>query len=160
MHKTMFAAAAIVIGVAVFALWAGPDPAADRAAIEKAVLEANTAMAEAEKALDAERFFSYIPDFDKGLIIQDGTMFKTRQEAVDAVKAGFQGVESVKRTYDQTYVTVLSPEAALLTARGTSSVTLPDGRTLSGPFAVSSLFVLRDGQWKLLHGHYSTPNPR
>jgi hypothetical protein len=65
MHKTMFAAAAIVIGVAVFALWAGPDPAADRAAIEKAVLEANTAMAEAEKALDAERFFSYIPDFDK-----------------------------------------------------------------------------------------------
>lgn len=159
MRKTTFALV-IIIGAAVLASQAGRDPTSDTAAIEKAVLAVHAEMAEAEKALDAEKFFSYIPDFDKGLVIQDGTVFKTRQEALDTVKAGFQGISGVKRMYDQTYVTVISPEAALLTARGTSSVTLSDGRILSGPFAVSSLFVLRDGQWKLLHGHYSLPNPR
>src|SRR4030042_233551 len=90
-------------------------------AVEKAVLETHAGIAEAEKSLDAEKFFGHIPDFDKGLIIQDGTLFKTRQEALDTVKAGFQGVAGVKRTYDQTYVTVLSPEAALLTTAGRSS---------------------------------------
>lgn len=159
MRKTMFAVV-IIIGATVLASQAGRDPSSDTAAIEKAVLAVHAEMAEAEKALDAEKFFSYIPDFDKGLIIQDGTVFKTRQEALDTVKAGFQGISGVKRMYDQTYVTVISPEAALLTARGTSSVTLSDGRILSGPFAGSSLFVLRDGRWKLLHGHYSLPNPR
>lgn len=159
MRKTTFALV-IIIGAAVLASQAGRDPTSDTAAIEKAVLAVHAEMAEAEKALDAEKFFSYIPDFDKGLVIQDGTVFKTRQEALDTVKAGFQGISGVKRMYDQTYVTVISPEAALLTARGTSSVTLSDGRILNGPFAVSSLFVLRDGQWKLLHGHYSLPNPR
>jgi hypothetical protein len=55
---------------------------------------------------------------------------------------------------------VISDEAALLTGNGTSTVTLGDGRRLSGPFAVSLVFVQRDGAWKVLHGHYSTPNPR
>lgn len=48
----------------------------------------------------------------------------------------------------------------MLTASGTSFVTLSNGRTLTGPFALSSGIVLRDGQWNLLQGHYSTPNPR
>jgi hypothetical protein len=131
-----------------------------RAAIEKGVLGAHAKLLQAEKNLDAEKFFECIPDFDKGLIIQDGTLFKTRQEALDVVKAGFDGVTKVERTYDRIYVTVLSRETALLTGSGTSSVTLSDGRVLSGPFAASMLFILKDGQWKLLHGHYSIPNPR
>ncbi len=129
-------------------------------AIEKAVLAAHTQMSEAEKALDAERFFASIPDFDKGLIIQDGVLFETRRQALDNVRAGMQGITSVERTYDRKFVTVISPETALLTADGTAGVTLNDGRTLSSRFAASIVFVLRDGQWRLLHGHYSTPNPR
>jgi putative intracellular protease/amidase len=138
----------------------GDMTAEQRKAIEKAVLEVHDKIIEAEKSLDAEKFFAYVPDFDSGLIIQDGTLFKTRLEAMETIRVGFQSVTKVERTCDQTYVTVLSPETALLTATGTSSVTLPDGRTLSGPFAASMIFVLRDGQWKLLQGHYSTPNPR
>ena len=154
-----------LILVCVTVVWAaqgGPRevPADQQKAIEKAVLETHAKLIQAEQSLDAEKFFAFIPDFDKGLIIQDGTLFKTRQEALDTVKAGFQGLSKVERTYDQTYVTVLSPQAALLTAKGTSSATLLDGRIISSPFAVSMVFVARDGQWKVLHGHYSMPNPR
>jgi uncharacterized protein (TIGR02246 family) len=128
--------------------------------IEKAILKTHSQMNQADNNLDADKFFSYILDFDKGLIIQDGRLFKTRQEAFEAVKKGFEGISQLKRTYEQTYVTIISPEAALLTAQGTSTVTLSDGQTFSSPFAVSMVYVLRDGQWKLLQGHYSVPNPR
>jgi uncharacterized protein (TIGR02246 family) len=135
-------------------------PLEQQQAIEKAVLKTHIQMSQADNSLDADKFFSYILDFDKGLIIQDGRLFKTRQEAYEAVKEGFEGISQLKRTYEQTYVTVISPEAALLTARGTSTVTLSDGQTFSGPFAVSLVYVLRDGHWKVLHGHYSVPNAR
>ena len=129
----------------------------DQQTIEKAVLEANTQMMEAANRLDADRFFSYILDTDKGTIIQDGRLFKTRAEALEVVRRGFQGIDKMDRRYDQTHVTVISPEAVLLTAEGSSTATLSDGRILSSHFAVSLVFVLRDGQWKVLHGHYSTP---
>jgi hypothetical protein len=128
--------------------------------IEKEILKIHKQMTKADTNLDAKKFFSYIPDFDKGLIIQDGIMFKTRQEAFNVVQTAFEGISKIKRTYDQTHITVISPETALLTAKGSSTVTLTDGRIFSSPFAVSMVFVLRDEQWKMLQGHYSVPNPR
>jgi ketosteroid isomerase-like protein len=122
------------------------------------VLEANAQVTQASNSLDVDRFFAYILDSDKGPVIQDGRLFKTRAEALEAVRAGFQGVTKAERRYDQTFVTVLSPQAALLTAAGSSTATLSGGQTLTSPFALSLVFVLRDGQWKILHGHYSIPN--
>ncbi|MFZ0033529.1 MAG: SgcJ/EcaC family oxidoreductase [Sedimentisphaerales bacterium] len=138
----------------------GNMPIEQQQAIEKAVLKIHSQMTQADNELDAEKFFSYIPDFDKGLIIRDGRLFQTREAAFEAVKKGFEGISKSNRTYEKTYVTVISPETALLTAEGTSTVTLSDGRTFSNPFAVSMVYVMRDGQWKVLHGHYSIPNPR
>jgi uncharacterized protein (TIGR02246 family) len=147
---------------AVWAVQSKPPQAGDeqQKAIEKAVLEVHAGMMEAEKSRNAEKFFEFIADFDKGLIIQDGTLFKTRQEALDVVKAGFQRISRAERKYDQTYVTVLSPQAALVTASGTVTATTTDGQTISSQFAASMVFVQKDGQWKLLQGHYSMPNPR
>lgn len=156
---------AIVVLACVSVVWAvqndkNPVLLEQQQAIEKAILEVHAKMKKADNSLNVDKFFSYILDFDKGLIIQDGRLFQTRQEAFEAVKKGFEGISQLKRTYEQTHVTVISPEAALLTAQGTSTVTLSDGQIFSSPFAVSMVYVLRDGQWKVLHGHYSVPNPR
>jgi uncharacterized protein (TIGR02246 family) len=132
----------------------------DKEAIEKAILKVNDEMIQASNNLDVDKFFEYILDSDKGLIIQDGVLFKTRQEAYDVVKKGFEAFSKLQRTYDQTHVTVVSPQTALLTGTGTTSATLKDGQTINVPFAVSLVFVSKDGQWKLLQGHYSTPNPQ
>lgn len=159
MRKFVMVAVILVSVTLVMALQGGVDGSGDQAAIEKAVLEANTRMTQAEKSLDADRLLAFILDSDKGPIIQDGRLFKTRTEALETIRAGFQGIAKIDRQYDQTYVTVLSPETALLTGTGSSTATLADGRALSRPFAVSLVFVLRDGRWKVLQGHYSTPNP-
>lgn len=159
MQKRMILWLALPCVCVVAAMQNSNEPTYDREAVEKAVLEANSRMTQASNSLDVDKFFAFILDSDRGLIIQDGVLFKTRQEAYEAVKQGFQGISKLDRVYDQTYVTVLSPDMALLTGTGKTTATLSDGGTFTGPFAASMVFVQKDGRWKMLQGHYSTPNP-
>jgi ketosteroid isomerase-like protein len=134
---------------------AGPsftDPA-----VEKAVLAANAEMIAAANSLNIDAFFDFIVDTDRGMIVQNGAIFRTRAEAYEAVKRGLQGVAKVERRFNNPQVTVISPETALLVSEGSVTATLEDGRVFDRRFAVSLLFVRRDGRWKLLHGHYSAP---
>ena len=62
--------------------------------------------------------------------------FKTRQEAMQAVKRGFMGVAKVDRRFENPQVTVISPEVALLASEGTVSATLTDGRNMDARFGV------------------------
>ena len=132
---------------------AAPDPAV--ATIEKAVIETSAKMTQAANSLNADAFFEYILDSGKCVIIQNGNLFKTRQEALEAVKRGFVSLTKLERQIDNPQVTVISPELALLTGDGTTNATLTDGRVMTSHFAVSLIFQLKDGQWKVLHGHYS-----
>jgi ketosteroid isomerase-like protein len=142
----------------VFAQQKPIEPDRSEQAITKAVLETNAKMTQAANSLDVDAFFSYILDTDKGLIIQNGTIFKTRQEAMEAVKRGFMGLAKVDRQFVNPQVTVISPDVALLASEGSVTATLTDGRTIDGGrFAVSLVFVRKEGQWKVLHGHYSMP---
>ena len=149
--------AIVLLTVALGLAQAGADRTASDDAIVKAVLETNAKMTQAANNLDADSFFTYILDSDQCVIIQNGKVFKTRPEALEAVKRGFMGVSKIDRRYDNPQVTVISPNVALLASEGTVTATLTDGRSMETRFAVSLIFVQRDGQWKLLHGHYSMP---
>lgn len=133
---------------------------AERSAIVKAVTEANEQMINAASQLDAKGMFKGILDSEGGVIIQDGRFMQTRQAALEATERGFESLQSAKYQMDQTFVTVLSSEAAVLTAEGSTDIVLADGRKFTVPSAWTLVFVLRDGQWKLLHGHQSSPNPQ
>ena len=134
-----------------------PESANSEDAVKKAVLETNAKMTQAANSMDIDAFFTYIADTDKCVIIQNGTVFKTRQEAIQAVKRGYEGVAKVDRRFDSPQVTVISPDVALLASGGSVSATLTNGSSMDVRFAVSMIFVHREGQWKVLHGHYSTP---
>jgi hypothetical protein len=131
-----------------------------RAAIEKAVLETNMQMVRAAQALDVDRLFSYMLDTDKGCVIQNGQLLLTRADAQTRNRNAFQGLRKVDYGWKQQHVTVLSPTVALLVAEGESSVTTEQGATFNAPFAQTVVFVLKDGQWKALHAHQSSPPRR
>lgn len=135
------------------AAWSDP-------AIEQAVLAANTEMVAAANRLDVDAFFAHIVNTDKGMIVQNGTIFRTRQQAYEAVQRGLQGVTKLERRFENPQVTVIGPDTALLVADGIADAVFTDGRTMSSRFAVSLLFVRVGAQWQLLHGHYSAPAMR
>jgi hypothetical protein len=127
-------------------------------AIEKAIVDVQAKMQQAAQQGDVDALYAHVLEMDKGVIIEDGRIRWTRQEALTTTKQGLQGLKDLSYSYTRKYVTVISPAAALWVGEGTSSATLQDGRQISAPFAESVFFVKKDGEWKVFHAHRSVPN--
>jgi uncharacterized protein (TIGR02246 family) len=133
---------------------------ADPKSIEEAVLAASAEMTKAGEAVDADRLFSYMLETDKGSVIQNGVFMATRQEALERVRNNLRGISRIRYHWTRQLVTVLSPESALLTAEGESTATTTGGETFTAPFAQTVVFLLKDGEWKAIHAHQSSPRAR
>jgi uncharacterized protein (TIGR02246 family) len=125
--------------------------------VEDAVLAVSAEMTRAGEAMDADRLFSFMLDTDKGSIIQNGVVLLTRQEALERVRGNLRGIRKIQYHWRRQYVTVLSPEVALLTSEGESVVNTTAGDTFTAPFAQTVVFVLRAGEWRAIHAHQSSP---
>ena len=128
--------------------------------LEEAVLRTSAEMARAGEAVDAERLFSFMLDTDKGSVIQNGVFLATRAEALQRVKANLGGISKIEYRWKRQHVTVLSAEVALLTAEGESVATTTEGQVFTTLFAQTVVFVMREGRWKALHAHQSSPQVR
>ena len=133
---------------------------ADTKSIEDAVLAVSAEMTKAGEAADADRLFGYMLETDKGSVIQNGVLLATRQEALERVRNNLGGISRIQYRWKRQYVTVLSPEVAVLAAEGESTATTTAGDTFTTPFAQTVVFVLRAGNWKVIHAHQSTPRGR
>jgi hypothetical protein len=85
---------------------------------EKAVLARLAEIQNAAQALDPDKVFSYVLENDKGALAQNGTLFLTRQEALDSTRHGFQGLQKIEYKFDQQHVALLSPTIALAIGGG------------------------------------------
>jgi SnoaL-like domain len=132
-------------------LWAQTDTT-----IEKAVLAANEQVTRAAEARDLDRFFGFIVDSDRGAIARNGVLSLTTADARARVEPGFRQPIKVAYHWKRHFVTVLSPATALLVSEGETEIIAGD-RTVTQPFVQSSVWVLRDGAWKILHAHQSSP---
>ena len=140
---------------------ASPVSPEQQKVIEKEILKVHAEMFKAAENSDADGLFNYVIDECKGVIIQDGRIIMTRQEALDATKQGLKGLNDISYTFNNKHITLISPTLALWVADGTTSVTIvEDGRQLNFSFAETIIFTLKDGQWKVFHAHRSVPNPR
>jgi uncharacterized protein (TIGR02246 family) len=121
---------------------------------------ANAEMERAAAAVDADRLFTFMLDTDKGSVIQNGVFLATREEALHRVKTNLQGISKIEYRWQRQHVTVLSADVALLTAEGESIATTTEGQVFTTPLAQTVVFVMREGHWKVLHAHQSSPQVR
>ena len=136
------------------------DTKPDTAAIEKAVKETYAEITKAAEAVDAEKLFSFVLDNEKGCLIANGKITLTRQEATEDYKNNSVNTARVDYSMDRQYVTVISPETAVMAAEGRFEATTADGRVFGAPMAQTVVFVLKEDGWKVLHSHTSSPAPR
>ena len=151
---------AAVLGIA--AILAAPATQSRPAAptqMEQAVLARMAEIQRAAEALDPDKVFSFVLENDTGSVAQNGKLLLTRKEALESTQRGFRGLARLTYTFDQQYVTMLSPTTALVTGEGSSTATLDDGRTLTNRFAKSVVLALTAGEWKVLHAHRSFAPP-
>jgi hypothetical protein len=96
-------------------------------------------------------------DTSKGSIIQNGALSLSPQDAKARLAPSFRAPVKVVYHWKQQHVTVLSPTAALLVSEGETVIAAPNAEPLTVPFAQTAVWVLRDGAWKILHAHQSSP---
>jgi hypothetical protein len=125
-------------------------------AIEKAVLAANDQVTRAAEARDLDGLFRFMVDTAKGSVVQNGILSLTTQDARARVEPGFRQPVKVVYRWKQQHVTVLSPSIALLVSEGETAI-LSANANYSAPFVQTTVWVLRDGEWKILHAHQSSP---
>jgi hypothetical protein len=125
--------------------------------IEGEILKAQVEMKKAAEKLDADALYKFVLDINN-VIIENGVLRSTWKNAYDITKKGFQGIKELSYTYNHTNINVISPTTALWTGSGLTDMTLTDGRKITIDFAETIIFVLRDGHWKVLHAHRSSPN--
>lgn len=132
----------------------------ERAAIEQAVLACHDQTLAAAEALDLDRLLSFVADTDRGSMISNGRLFLTRGDTVANTQERFKGIKAIRYETHERHLTVLSRTSALMTTTGLAYATTTDGRAFSVPYAQTIVFVLKDGAWRVLHMHSSSPPQR
>ena len=134
-----------------------PMTSAERLAIENAVAQRHVQTLEDAERLDLDKAIASMLDTGKGVFIRDGELIMTRQEVYEAYKQAYAGLEKQEIEVGRQNVIVLAPDIAILVGEGRSTSTAKDGRTFSSRGAWTVVYVLRDGEWKVIHAHQSIP---
>lgn len=111
----------------------------------------------AGEKLDITGISENIDDTLKTGFIDNGFYFKTFEELMIGFNAGIKGLESQEMNVKTKKITVLSEKEALLTAHGSYSAKVVDGRLLTGKFAWTFVYSKMNGNWKVIHTHMSNP---
>jgi uncharacterized protein (TIGR02246 family) len=152
----------LLCGIIFSSVFAAPPTLTDtqRVEIEKAVQQINDNVLKAAAHVDVDKMFSFILDDADGVMIQNGNLILTKDEAVRQYKQAVANIQKLEYQFDHQIIHVLSPESALVVCDGISIGTTMSGNTFRVPFAQTIVYVLRDGQWKVIHTHASGQGQR
>ena len=111
----------------------------------------------AAESFDAKGLTDCVNDSLKAGFIDNGVFFNSFDEVMKGFEEGIKGIKSLKYSISNKKITVLADNAALLTASGSASAALEDGRTITGGFAWTFVYSKVNNKWKIIHTHMSTP---
>ena len=129
---------------------------ADRAATEAAVVARMEEFWAAWRNAEFERALTFYADTSTFTWGANGTTWNSRVALDSVFRPLFAQVKSEDITIIETRPIVLSRDLVFITNRGSHSQTTTDGTTTrETPFAYTTLWVNRAGQWQIMAGHAS-----
>ena len=111
----------------------------------------------AAEKFDIKGLTDCVNDTLKAGFIDNGNFLNSFDEVIKGYKENIKGIKSLKYSISNKKITVLADNAALLTASGSASLALEDGRTITGGFAWTFVYSKVNDNWKIIHSHMSTP---
>ena len=108
---------------------------------------------------DADRFFSFLADDAETVWISDANPLFGRADIEEAFRPVLENIQRQDNTPVEWRTIVIAPEVAYTVRINDAVQTFVTGD--SGPvirYAETLVWVKRDGEWRVLIGHGSTPN--
>src|SRR5262245_7600956 len=153
--KTWLAGAIIVLSGCASA---APQPSlteAQRTAIADTVKQLADQLFEAENHRDADVFISQATDDPDFRYVASGNLFPSKDSLSRAAHARVKSLKSLTYTLKTSGVTVLSPDAAVFTGAYDETAVDSLGKSVSFKDGWTAVYARRNGQWKIVHGHFS-----
>jgi len=107
----------------------------------------------ASETFNADMLGSNVDDSLQAGFIIGGQFFRSFETVMADFREKIKGAVSQKMNVVNQKITVLADNAALVTASGTYSMPLEDGRNLTGSFAWTLVCSKVNGSWKIIHSH-------
>ena len=110
------------------------------------------------EAVDFERALTFIVDDPETAWVYEGQVIYTRAGIEEAFRPGAALAQSQEFNWTNSRTVVLAPDVAFTIREGSFVVTDTLGNVSpETPFAETTVWVKRGGEWKVLQGHGSTP---
>ena len=107
----------------------------------------------ASESFKVEMLANNVDDSLQAGFIIGGQFFRSFESVMADFREKIKGAMSQKMNVVNQKITVLADNSALVTASGTYSMPLEDGRNLTGSFAWTLVCSKVNGSWKIIHTH-------
>jgi hypothetical protein len=146
--------------IALAACAPAPAPQAELGSAQKAAIADTVTMLasqlfEAENKRDADVFISQATDDPDFRYVSSGNLFPSKDSLSRAAHARVKSLKSLTYTLKTSGVTVLAPDAAVFTGAYDETAVDSVGKSLTFRDGWTAVYARRNGQWKIVHGHFS-----
>jgi hypothetical protein len=130
---------------------------AQRAAVADTVRQQTDAFIAAFNHMDASVFIEQTATIEA--FAESGTLYPSADSLARQVRGFVAGIRSLDVGWDQLHVTVLAPDAGVVTGTFHENVVDKAGKTTKFHGAWSGVYQRRDGKWRIVQAHESYTNP-
>lgn len=114
-------------------------------------------IAEATRALDLDRLLAYYEESDALTYVAQGKITRSYSAFRDLVRTQLGGLSGAELTFLDTYVDVLSKDAAVATATYNLTARLPDGGSLRTTGTYMCIYVRHEDGWRVRYSAHTFP---
>ena len=148
-----------VAGLMVFGCEKSPNPQIDvaqKANVEKAIIEAADQYLEVARRRDVAGFMSFFADTAEMTVAENGMIYPSRKAFEEFAVGFFKETVEMEATYEKRQVIPLSADAALVTGILRYAAKQRSGETFGGRNAFTYVFIKKGDRWQFIHVHESS----
>ncbi len=131
--------------------------AAERQAVADTVAQLFNGIAEATNALDFDRLLSFYRESEDLTYVAQGRVTRSHAAFAGLVDAQFRGVTGADLQWIDTYVHVLTRDAAVTTTTFEFTAIVAARDTVQSAGTFTAIYVLRDGEWQVEYSAHTFP---
>jgi ketosteroid isomerase-like protein len=125
---------------------------------EKSIVENEISIATADlfkafESLDANKAYSFILQNEDFAEASMGKLITDHRAILDTMKLHLGSFQKERISITNQKIYVINMDAAVISLASMGEITFKNGAEMKAPFALTILWVKKDGEWKVAHYH-------
>lgn len=130
--------------------------AAQKATVEKAIIQATDQYLEVARRRDVTGFMSFFADTAEMTVSENGMIYSSRKAFEEFAVGFFKEMVEMDASYEERHIIPLSTDAALVTGVLRYAAKQRSGETYGGRNVFTFVFIKKGDRWQFIHVHESS----